>query len=156
MSAFNLNIIKGSNPFCTKIFELLALILYPENRQFESPESKYMKVHAQIGREPFLLICGQGTWRYHRIWISNEWFRLFCYNMVHIGALIKAELQRQERSVTWFAKKLCCERTNVYSIFKRESIDTALLFRISSILHHNFFLYYTKELEQCDFYSTQT
>ena len=77
LCAFNLNIIKGSNPFCTKIFELLALILYPENRQFESPESKYMKVHAQIGREPFLLICGQGTWRYHRIWISNEWFRLF-------------------------------------------------------------------------------
>ena len=77
------------------------------------------------------------------------------YTMIHIGTLIKEELQRQERSVTWFANKLCCERTNIYSIFKRESIDTALLLRISSILHHNFFQYYIKELRGCDFYSTQ-
>ena len=75
--------------------------------------------------------------------------------MIHIGALIKEELQHQERSVTWFANKLCCERTNVYSIFKRESIDTALLLRISFILHHNFFVYYSNELEKYEFYSTQ-
>lgn len=75
--------------------------------------------------------------------------------MIHIGALIKQELQRQERSVTWFANKLCCERTNIYSIFKRESIDTALLLRISSILHHNFFVYYNEELEKCEFSSTR-
>ena len=66
--------------------------------------------------------------------------------MVHIGTLIKEELNRQERSVAWFARKLCCERTNVYSIFKRESIDTALLLRISCILRHNFFQYYCEEL----------
>ena len=76
------------------------------------------------------------------------------YTMIHIGTLIKEELQRQERSVTWFAKKLCCERTNVYSIFKRESIDTALLFRISLILHHNFFVYYDTELKKCEILST--
>ena len=76
--------------------------------------------------------------------------------MVHIGTLIKEELQRQERSVTWFANKLCCERTNVYSIFKRESIDTDLLLRISDILHHNFFLYYINELHDCDLNSTES
>ena len=76
--------------------------------------------------------------------------------MVHIGTLIKEELNRQERSVAWFARKLCCERTNVYSIFKRESIDTALLLRISCILRHNFFQYYLKELtDDRDFYSTK-
>ena len=75
--------------------------------------------------------------------------------MVHIGQLIKAELERQERSVTWFAKKLYCERTNVYSIFKRESIDTDLLFRISVVLHRKFFTYYADELNKCDFYSTE-
>ena len=75
--------------------------------------------------------------------------------MVHIGQLIKAELERQERSVAWFAKKLYCERTNVYSIFKRESIDTDLLFRISVVLHRNFFTYYADELKKCDFYSTE-
>lgn len=75
--------------------------------------------------------------------------------MVHIGKIIEEELRRQERTVTWFAKKLYCERTNVYSIFKRESIDSSLLLRICIILHKNFFIYYIKELEKCDFYSTQ-
>lgn len=67
--------------------------------------------------------------------------------MVHIGQIIETELHRQERSVTWFAKKLYCDRTNVYSIFKRKSIDTELLLRVSCILHHNFFNYYLPELE---------
>lgn len=59
--------------------------------------------------------------------------------MVHIGSLIEQELRRQERSVTWFAKKLYCDRTNVYKIFKKQSIDTQLLEQISIILQHNFF-----------------
>lgn len=42
--------------------------------------------------------------------------------MIHIGQLIESELHRQERSVSWFAQKLCCERTNVYSIFKRKAL----------------------------------
>lgn len=66
--------------------------------------------------------------------------------MVHIGKLIEKELHRQERSVTWFAKKLYCERTNVYNIFKRQSIDTELLLRISLILNCNFFDYYQEEI----------
>lgn len=71
---------------------------------------------------------------------------LFYFTMVHIGKLIEKELRRQERSVTWFANKLCYERTNVYSIFKRQSIDTELLVRISRILNHNFLDYYNKEM----------
>ena len=70
----------------------------------------------------------------------------FISTMVHIGKLIEKELRRQERSVTWFANKLCYERTNVYSIFKRQSIDTELLVRISRILNHNFLNYYNKEM----------
>ena len=66
--------------------------------------------------------------------------------MIHIGNLIETELRRQERSVSWFARKLCCERTNVYSIFKRQSIDTDLLLRISQILHHDFFSIYKEEI----------
>lgn len=71
--------------------------------------------------------------------------------MVHIGKLIEEELRRQERTVTWFADKLCCERTNVYSIFKRQSIDTVLLLRISLILRRNFFSAYLEELEKNEF-----
>lgn len=75
--------------------------------------------------------------------------------MPHIGKLIESELHRQERSVTWFAKKLCCDRTNVYSIFKRESIDTSLLLRISLVLHRNFFEPYVQEYETRDFSPTK-
>lgn len=66
--------------------------------------------------------------------------------MIHIGISIKQELERQERTVSWFARKLCCERSNVYSIFKRSSIDTDMLLRISKILHRNFFKAYVDEL----------
>lgn len=61
---------------------------------------------------------------------------------VHIGLLIQNELRRQERGVSWFASKLCCDRTNVYKLFQRSTIDTELLWRISAILRHNFFRYY--------------
>ena len=66
--------------------------------------------------------------------------------MIHIGSLIKAELHRQGRSVGWFAKQLYCDRTNVYHIFKRQSLDTAQLLRISQLLQYNFFDYYAREL----------
>ena len=68
--------------------------------------------------------------------------------MIHIGVEIKSELERQERSVSWFARKLCCERTNVYSIFKRKSIDTDMLTRISRILQRNFFDLYDDEVDK--------
>ena len=68
--------------------------------------------------------------------------------MIHIGELIEKELHRQERSVTWFANKLYCDRSNVYSIFKRQSIDTDLLLRISLILNYNFFIHYLYELNK--------
>ena len=65
--------------------------------------------------------------------------------MLHIGQLIEEELRRQERSVTWFAKKLYCDRTNVYKIFRKQSIDTDLLLRISVILRRNFFTDFADE-----------
>lgn len=58
---------------------------------------------------------------------------------VHIGSLIKAELKNQGRSVSWFADRLCYERSNIYRIFRSKSIDTETLFRISKILNVNFF-----------------
>ena len=70
--------------------------------------------------------------------------------MIHIGKLIEAELRRQERTVSWFARKLYCDRSNVYDIFKRENIDVDLLLRISSILKHDFFNYYARQLKESD------
>ena len=65
--------------------------------------------------------------------------------LIHIGKEIKAELRRQRRGATWFARQLYCDRTNVYNIFKRQGIDTRLLERISIILHRNFFTLYCQE-----------
>lgn len=67
---------------------------------------------------------------------------------MHIGDYIQNELKRQERSVSWFARKLNCNRQNVYNIFKRTTIDTELLLRISLILRKDFFLYYSQEYEE--------
>lgn len=59
--------------------------------------------------------------------------------MKPIGSLIKEELERQERSISWFARKLSCDRSNVYRLFQKESIDTNLLTRISILLGRDFF-----------------
>lgn len=65
---------------------------------------------------------------------------------IAIGALIEAELHRQERTTVWFARKLGCNRTNAYKIFKRQSIDTELLMKISQILQYDFFSLYSRKL----------
>lgn len=69
--------------------------------------------------------------------------------MINIGMEIKKELKRQERTVSWLARKLFCERSNVYSIFNRRSINTEMLLRISKVLHHNFFSQYNEEADKC-------
>lgn len=75
--------------------------------------------------------------------------------MIHIGQLIKMELEAQERTPTWLAKKINCDRTNIYRIFARESIDTALLARISIALNRNFFAELSEyHKEVCDIFTT--
>ena len=66
---------------------------------------------------------------------------------IHIGKSIEKVIREQGRSVSWFAKQICCERTNVYSIFNRASIDTGLLMRISIVLSHDFFKEYRDYLD---------
>lgn len=100
-------------------------------------------------RELFVLIYTVGCLAVPRNKIGYEWFRLFHaqHHDTH-RTMIEAELHRQERSVIWFARKLYCDRTNVYSIFKRQNIDTDLLMRICYILNCNFFDYYSTEFKE--------
>lgn len=65
--------------------------------------------------------------------------------MVHIGQIIKEVLERQERTPVWLARKINCERPNIYYIFQQQSINTDLLLRISIALQHDFFKYYSEE-----------
>ena len=68
--------------------------------------------------------------------------------MKPIGELIKEELKSQERSITWFARKLCIDRSNVYRLFQKNSVDTDLLTRISLVLNRDFFFFFTQALEE--------
>lgn len=68
--------------------------------------------------------------------------------MVHIGMQIEQELRRQGRSVSWFARALYCDRTNVYKLFRKQSLDTELLLRISLVLSCDFFRFYTDSFRQ--------
>ena len=63
---------------------------------------------------------------------------------MNIGKRIEEILRKQGKSAAWLATQIPCERTNVYNIFKRKSLDAKLLMRISVILNHDFF----KELSQ--------
>ena len=67
---------------------------------------------------------------------------------MHIGKLIKEQMEKQDKTVVWLARELSCSRTNIYKIFEKSSIDTSLLMRISIVLQYNFFVDYMDELEE--------
>lgn len=69
-------------------------------------------------------------------------------NEPHIGHIIKKELSNQGRTITWLAKQLECSRQNAYKILNRPWIYTDLLLKISNILDHDFFKYFS------DYYNT--
>ncbi|MDE6528094.1 MAG: helix-turn-helix transcriptional regulator [Muribaculaceae bacterium] len=58
---------------------------------------------------------------------------------MHIGHLIKQEMERQERTPAWLARKIHCQRPNVYYIYEQASINTDLLAKISNALGVDFF-----------------
>lgn len=68
--------------------------------------------------------------------------------MEPIGQLIKEELAAQERSVSWFARKLCIDRSNVYRLFQKNSLDTSLLTRISLVLNKDFFMILSDDIHK--------
>lgn len=66
---------------------------------------------------------------------------------IHVGKKIREEIDKQNFSVTLFAKKINRSRNVVYDIFKRESIDTDLLNKIGKILNCDFFSMYSSQKE---------
>lgn len=60
-------------------------------------------------------------------------------DIIHIGEMIKEQFEKRGCSVSWFARKINCDRTNVYGIFKRDSIDVKRLYEISEVLEYDFF-----------------
>ena len=59
-----------------------------------------------------------------------------------IGERIKAIFDARQMKLKDFAEEIGVARQNIYRIFEKDSIDTDLLIKISSVLEHNFFMYF--------------
>ena len=57
---------------------------------------------------------------------------------IHIGQMIRAELKAQGRTMKWFSEAIHRDYSVVHKMLKRESIDLAMLVRISKLLNHDF------------------
>lgn len=57
---------------------------------------------------------------------------------IHIGQLVKSVFDESGLTVSELARRISVERTTVYSIFERPSIDVIQLVKISVALNHNF------------------
>lgn len=57
---------------------------------------------------------------------------------LHIGHLIKSVFDESGMTISEFARQIHLERTTVYSIFERPTVDVIQLVRISLVLKHNF------------------
>lgn len=68
-------------------------------------------------------------------------------NEPHIGHIIKQELRRQGRTITWLATQLGYSRQNMYKLFERKWIYTDLLLKISDIMDNDFFKCYSEYIE---------
>lgn len=62
---------------------------------------------------------------------------------VEIGPKIKEVFDHRQMKLTDFADELGTVRQNVYRIFRKRQLDTGLLLRISQVLNHDFFQYYS-------------
>lgn len=58
---------------------------------------------------------------------------------VHIGVLIKKELEQQGRTKVWLSKQINRTVAACYHIFQCPTIDTGLLYTISRALNHDFY-----------------
>ena len=66
--------------------------------------------------------------------------------LLDMGNIIRNELKSQRRSVVWLAKQIPCNRSTVYRMFNKLSLDSDLLHRLSAILKTDFFKYYQGDL----------
>lgn len=71
---------------------------------------------------------------------------------MHVGKHIWEVMRESGIGPTELAAALGCHRQNVYKIFAKSDIDTALLRRISIVLRHDFFEDMSNELEMCTQY----
>jgi plasmid maintenance system antidote protein VapI len=71
------------------------------------------------------------------------------HDEIHIGKIILQKLKDEERSITWLAKKVNCNDSNLGRMLRNSRhIHAELLFRISVVLKEDFFVYYSEKLKE--------
>jgi predicted transcriptional regulator len=67
---------------------------------------------------------------------------------IHIGSIIRQKLSESSMTIKEFSGKINCDRTTVYDIFKRKSIDVERLIKISQVLNYDFIneVYYNQKI----------
>jgi hypothetical protein len=67
---------------------------------------------------------------------------------IHVGELIRNQIEKEGRSVSWSSEKMSCDRTNIYKIYQRTSRDLAQLYRLCICLDYDFFAHYSEMLRK--------
>ena len=67
--------------------------------------------------------------------------------MIHIGKRIKQKLAEQGRTSSWLAQQLSYNRTTMYKIYDKASLDTQMLLRISRIMEYDFFKEFSQKFD---------
>ncbi|WP_025142723.1 hypothetical protein [Pedobacter jeongneungensis] len=67
---------------------------------------------------------------------------------LHIGQIIQKQVKISALTNAEFARQIDKFPQNIKEVFGKKSIDTDLLYKISVVLKHNFFTYYTVQLSQ--------
>jgi len=77
---------------------------------------------------------------------------------IHIGSIVEEKFKEKSMTITEFADKIHRERSTVYSIFARKSIDIELLIDISKALDYDFIrkVYYDEETSPTVFIAVKT
>lgn len=65
-----------------------------------------------------------------------------------IGEIIKQEYEKSGLTISQFARMINKERTVVYNLFKRQYIDTDLLFQICMVLNVDLFRLFSEKLRE--------
>ncbi|MBP1645354.1 MAG: hypothetical protein H6Q16_929 [Bacteroidetes bacterium] len=68
---------------------------------------------------------------------------------IHIGQLIRQKQEEKGITISELARSIHCDRSNIYNIFSRKSIDIELLISISKALDFDFISnYYLPKIKQ--------
>ena len=64
-----------------------------------------------------------------------------------VGKREKDFLKQKHLTFSWLAEQVPCDRSNIYNIFRKNDISTALLRRFCEVLEYNFFKELTDTVE---------